>query len=174
MVRQELLTGQRSKESTADRIARETIPRGDNEGILASLWNVHDVVEDFIDETNNWFEILDVRVYKSGVIGIPCKYRWTIVRWAKNDMDQWLLDNGWDDVAHLAADSREREDNELEARYVKEIGGHMVNATFLVEFPDRVFEEMNDKNGMERAKEKSRERTANQTAKNRILQARRS
>jgi hypothetical protein len=125
-------------------IARKTAPGKNNDEILRTLDDCGQVVKRFNDMTNGWFEIIDVRSYRNDRIGIPCRYRWTIKRWAATDMDQWLKDNGWELIAHLKADSREHEDDEMEARYRTEINGYKVYANFYVKFPDDVFKALEE------------------------------
>lgn len=135
-----------------ERIAEKTIPGSDNSELVESVGGLPDVLEEIIDDLNNWVEIVDVRVFRGKVIGIPMRYRWTIKRWANSDMDRWLLDNDWDNIAHLKADSRKHEDNEMEARYYKEFGEWDVFVNIYVEFTEDVFNalEENSVNTIER------------------------
>lgn len=147
----------RTVSERAKKLSLETSPGQGNEYFEDSLRDMSRVVTAFIEDTNNWFEILDTRLYRKENIGIPCRYRWTIKRWAANDMDQWLMDHGWEDMAHLKADSVDHEDNELEARYRKEIGGYTVWANFYVEITNDVFEALQT-GGPVKMAEKNRER----------------
>ncbi len=142
-----------SAKDAARRIAGNTIPGEDNGEFPSSLSDAAGVVDDFIEETNNWFEIVDVRVYRGDEIGLPCRYRWTIKRWVSNEMDSWLMSNGWERIAHLKADSREHRDNEMEARYRKEIDGYTVHLNAYVEFTSDVFRAMKNGNPIKRAEE---------------------
>lgn len=134
-----------SEEELAEKIVRETAPGPSNEDLFNGLEVASILVPAVIDDLNNWFNILDVRILGERHIGIPMRYRWTIIRWANQDMDSWLLDNGWEDYAHLNADTDSREPNEMEARYRKEYDSVTVDANFLVEFPEIVFDKMNDR-----------------------------
>lgn len=136
---------------------RATIPGRENAPLVNTADDLPDVLEAFVADTNNWFEVLDVRVYRNDNIGIPARWRWTIKRWVVNDMDQWLVDNGWSNIPHLKADSREHEERELEARYRKEFHGYQVWANFYVEFTDDVFEAMKKGRPIEGARQ-NRER----------------
>ena len=137
---------------SAQRIAQDTAPGKRNSVVLHELEDVHSVVDSFIEELNNWVEIIDVRTYRNKKIGIPCRYRWTIKRWVVNDMDQWLVDNGWMKNAHLRADSKEHRKNEMEARYSKEIEGYTVYANIYVEFTEDVFDSLEDGSPIRAAK----------------------
>jgi hypothetical protein len=127
-----------------ERIASKTIPGRDNSAIVNSLGDASGVVDSVLEDLNNWVEIVDVRVFRGNVIGIPMRYRWTIKRWSSSDMDKWLLDNGWDKLAHLKADSKEHKDNEMEARYYKEIDGWDVFVNIYVEFTNDVFKALEE------------------------------
>lgn len=142
----------------SERIAEDTAPGKTNYPLIHSVEDVPQILEKVMDELNNWVEFLDVRVYRDEHIGIPCRYRWTIKRWAKNDMDQWLMDRGWESVGHLRADSRDHEPNELEARYRKRIDGYMVNVNIYVEFTEDVFERLQEEGGVKDAKRNINER----------------
>ena len=142
--KQEVIHRENGPLETANRIASQTVPGRSNTDIIEGLHDIPDVVDGFLEQTNGWFEILDVRVYRDDSIGIPCRYRWTIKRWAHNDMDQWLQDNGWELLPHLKADSKEHNENEMEARYRKEIKGYYVYANFFVEFTNDVFEALQE------------------------------
>ena len=127
-----------------ERIASKTIPGRDNSAIVDSLEEASGVVDSVLGDLNNWVEIVDVRVFRGNVIGIPMKYRWTIKRWSSSDMDKWLLDNGWDKLAHLKADSKEHKDNEMEARYYKKVNGWDVFVNIYVEFTNDVFKALEE------------------------------
>lgn len=142
----------------ASKVARETAPGKGNDEIVASLQDLPGVVESFVEDTNNWFEVIDVRTHRNGNIGIPCRYRWTIKRWVVNDTDTWLIDNGWDQLAHLFADSKEHEENEMEARYRKEIDGYTIWMNAYVEFTNDVFEAMQKGEPIQSVEEKREKR----------------
>ena len=59
-------------------------------------------------------------------------------------MDKWLIDNGWEKLPHLMADSRQHEDNEMEARYYKKFGEWDVFVNIYVEFTEDVFEALSE------------------------------
>lgn len=139
-------------DAVSERLAGMTIPGESNEGLFDDLEDAADVARAFQGELNNWVEILDVRVRNDGKVGIPCRYRWTLSRWAENDMDQWLMDHGWEQVAHLYADSRQHRSNELEARYRKRIEGKMVYTNIFVPVTDKTFRALQDGNPVEKAK----------------------
>lgn len=130
-------------EGLADKLARNSIPGKSNRPVFDGLETAAEIVPEVIEDLNNWFEIVDVRIYNRNHIAIPMRYRWSIIRWARNDMDNWLMERGWKDMAHLNADSRRRIDNEMEARYRKNFDGIVVDTNFLVEFPDVVFRKLN-------------------------------
>jgi hypothetical protein len=142
-----------SAREVAERIAGNTIPGRSNSKVVNNIRGVDEVVQSFIEDINNWFEIVDVRVYRDGKIGLPCRYRWTIKRWASNDMDQWLMDNGWELLHHRKADSKEHRSNEMEARYRKEIEGREVYANMYVEFTEDVFEALQEDSVIKSAEE---------------------
>lgn len=130
----------------AERIAKKTAPGVSNRYFVNSLSDASAVVDEVADDLNNWVEFVDVRLFRGNVMGIPCRYRWTIKRWVSNDMDTWLNKNGWNRLPHLKADSRSHKDNEMEARYYKEFDGWDVFVNIYVEFTEDVFEEMGDEN----------------------------
>lgn len=146
-------------QEVAEYIARQTVPGSRNTPMYEGLQRAVDVVPTVIQDLNNWFEIVDVRVLGEDHIGIPMRYRWTIIRWANQDMDQWLEDHGWEDMAHLNADSRTRQENELEARYRKQFGDVVVDCNFLVFFPDEVFEALS-RDDIDNAKRKKRRKAS--------------
>lgn len=159
-------------EELVERIARNTVPGRSNDHLVDGLESARDILPDVIDDLNNWFEIVDVRVYSDVHIGVPMRYRWTIIRWAENDMDQWLMDNGWEHLPHLNADSRTRQENELEARYRKEFSGVVVDSNFLVRFPERVFRKLNGEE-LDRIREDKEKEEAKKERKRRVLERRR-
>jgi len=124
----------------AERVALKTIPGDDNDRLVSNVSEAGNILDKVLDDLNNWFELVDIRIFRGKVIGIPCRYRWTIKRWVGNDTDKWLIDNGWDNLAHLKADARSHKDNEMEARYHKNFGDWDVYANFYVEFTEDVFE----------------------------------
>lgn len=156
----------------AESVAKSTVPGRSNDPVIDGLRFSPKVVEDVIDDLNNWFEVVDVRVYNDVHIGIPMRYRWTIIRWADNDMDQWLMDNGWEQLPHLNADSRTREEDELEARYRKVYRGVVVDTNFLVKFPERVFRKLKGED-LDRVRENQRREEMIEERKNTILRRRR-
>lgn len=145
-----------SAREVAERIAGNTIPGRSNSEVVNNIRGVDEVVQSFIEDVNNWFEVVDVRIYRGGEVGVPCRYRWTIKRWASNDMDQWLMDNGWELLHHRKADSKEHRSNEMEARYRKEIEGRQVYANIYVEFTEDVFEALQGGQAIKSAEEKAR------------------
>jgi len=144
----------------SDRIARNTMPGDTNEQFISTICEAEEAVRKMDEDLNSWFEILDVRIYPRRVIGVPARFRWTIKRWVHHDMDQWLLDNGWEWIAHRKADSDEHEENEMEARYRKDFEGFGVHCNFYVEFTEDVFESLEHGDYIHRAdmEEKRRER----------------
>lgn len=131
----------------ANRLARQTMPADDNDGIMQGLLKASNVVEQFDDEFNNWFRIHDVRVYGENEIGIVADWKWTIERWVAAEMDDRLESNGWTHFAHLKAD-RDKEPNEAEFRYAKSYGGTKVFLNAYVTFTERAFKAL--ENGEER------------------------
>jgi hypothetical protein len=138
--------------TVAGNIASHTVPGKDNDYFIESCRELCEVLESFRSDTNNWFEIVDVRVFRGKNIGLPCRYRWTVKRWVVNEMDKWLLENGWDRIAHLKADSRDHKPNEMEARYRKEFDGYTVYCNFYVEITEDVFEALNEGKPIENAR----------------------
>lgn len=152
--------GELTAEKIVDQIARDTIPGRSNQPFIEGLENAPEIVQDVLGDLNNWVEIMDVRIYSTEEMGIPCRYRWSIIRWTENDMDTWLEDHGWEHMPHLRADSRNRNPNDLEARYRKQFDDVMVNINVHVEIPEVVFDALEGKSGsvVERRKVKSRRR----------------
>lgn len=142
------------------RLAQRTLPGRSNEDIIRNMKGMDRVVEAAVNDLNNWVEVIDVRLHRDLKVGIPMRYRWTIKRWVANNMDQWLMNNGWEDMPHLKADSREHEPNELEARYRKEFGDYLVHVNIYVPFTDDVFEALNNSGGMEKVEEVKRRKKA--------------
>jgi len=145
---------QPKKIKRAKELARDTPPGKPNSTFIENIGGVEGAVEKVVDELNNWIQIVDVRLHRDRKIGIACKYRWTIKRWAHHDMDQWLHDNGWEIMPHRKADSYEHRDNEMEARYRKEIDGYLVHVNIHVEFTNDVFEALKEGNPIRRSKKK--------------------
>jgi len=142
----------------AESLMQDTFPGPSNDKITDGLTRAMGVFPVVVQDLNNWFYAVDLRVYNGTHIGIPMRYRWTIIRWAQSDMDGWLEKNGWTDRPHRNADSYTREKNELEARYRKEYAGVTVDCNFLVHMPDVVFEKLqsrSSKSMKKRKKEKS-------------------
>lgn len=130
----------KSQGDIVDTILKDTSPGNSNDHILNTIHSLEDVVEGFISDTNGWFEILDVRVYPDGSIGIPCRWRWTIERYAAAKIEDRLLDSGWAVDHHLEADSRKHnEDRDLQLRYRKNIQGHDVYINVYVWMTDNAF-----------------------------------
>lgn len=127
-------------------IVKETIPGRRNEELKDVASTSAIVIDEFEAMTNNWFEIEKVHLYPNQ-IGITARFRWTIERWAGINMDTWLVKKGWNNDAHLMADWNGREENEMEARYSRNIVGVPVRANFLVLFTDRVFKAMQENRG---------------------------
>jgi len=142
------------QEGITSRIASLTIPGESNDDVLNTVEAAAEVLPEYIEQMNNWVRVLDVRCIKGGQIAIPARYRWTIKRWAKNDMDGWMLDNGWSLEHHLKADSRQHRDNELEARYKKEINDWPVYTNIYVPFTEDVFEELSKGGHVKKARQK--------------------
>jgi hypothetical protein len=132
-------------EELVGQVVRDTFPGPDNERIEDGMVNALGVFPVVVQDLNDWFYAVDLRVYDEDHIGIPMRYRWTIIRWAHNDMDHWLEKNGWTDAPHRNADSRTRRNDELEARYRKEYAGVQVDCNFLVHIPEVVFDKLNEK-----------------------------
>lgn len=143
-----------TRDKMAERLASLTIPGESNDEIFKALEAAPSVAKAFESDLNNWVKILDVRIRNDGKIAIPARYRWTLKRWAGNDMDQWLVDNGWQNEAHLLADSRQHRPNELEARYKKKIAGWWVYTNIFVPVTDETFRKMNEGSPVKKAKKK--------------------
>jgi len=131
---------------------RRIVPGKENKQFPKKLEDAAKIVPQVKDDLNNWVEIIDVRTYRNDKIGIPCKWRWTIKRWAAQDMDNWLMKTGWTRENHRRADSYDHEDNELEARYKREYSGYTVYINIHVEFTDEVFEALEDQGGVKKAR----------------------
>ena len=152
----------------ADRVASATIPGTSNMGIFKGLQKAVKVSQLVEDELNNWIDIIDARVYGENMMSIAAKYRWTIYRWASNDMEGYMSDNGWDVDPHRLADSHTREENQMEARYRKEFDDMWVYINILVLFPDRAFKELNAKESYEQTKEKKIEEKKRESRKKKV------
>jgi len=160
------------KLNRAMKVARDTVPGKSNSEIVSHLSGIDEITRSFVEELNNWIEIIDVRVYRDGSIGIPCRFRWTIKRWASVDMDRWLLDNGWELIHHRRADSYSHEPNEMEARYAKEIEGATVYANIYVEFTEDVFRAMNEDNHIEKAEKRNKKKDVAQAVREQKMEGR--
>lgn len=158
-----------ARERQAERLASMTIPGKSNDDVLDALEAAPAVARAYQDDLNNWVRILDVRTRNDGKFGIPARYRWTLKRWAENDMDQWMLDHGWQDEAHLLADSRQHRPNELEARYKKKFGDWWVYTNIFVPVTDETFRKMNNGSPVRKAK---RKRDKKQTREGIVMQKR--
>lgn len=150
----EIQLEEESRDSLEWKLAAETVPGRDNTHFMEGMGEISDVVTKFVLDTNNWFEIIDVRYYRDNYIGIPCRFRWTIKRWASNDLDSWLKSEGWVLDPHRRADSYEHKDHEMEARYKKRFGDYVVAANMYVEFTEDVFRRMNSDEYVETVEEK--------------------
>lgn len=125
-------------------INRNTSPGKSNQVFVEETLEASSVIQRFINETNDWFEINQVKIERNREIDINCLFRWTIISWSNFDMDDWLRINGWDLIHHTRADAeRHYEDNMIEARYKKKIKGYDVYTNFMVLVTDEVFEKLN-------------------------------
>jgi len=158
--------------SVAEDITRGTLPGPDNEPVMDGIGTAVGLVPRVVEDLNNWFNIVDVRIYDENHIGLPMRYRWSVIRWAHNDMDSWLRGQGWSQFGHLNADTRTRDEHEMEARYRKNYGDVTVDANFLVYFPDKVFSEMHEtsRKDIVNAGKKKKERKATM---DQVIEARR-
>jgi len=161
------------EEEIANSLATSTTPGLSNTSVFEGLSKAEDIARAVEDDLNNWIDIIDFRVYRKDKMSIACKYRWTIIRWAENDMDSWLMDNGWTIDAHRLADSYDRDEDQTEARYRKEFDGVTVYANILVDFPNAVFEELEGNNTVERKREKLEQEENQQNRKMKVLNSRR-
>ena len=158
------------KREIARRVALDTAPGKSNEELVKSAEELPETLREVRAELGNWVEFIDVRTYRDKRIGIPCRYRWTIKRWVQQDMDQWLLDHGWQQIAHLKAYSREHQPNEMEARYRKEINGYTVHVNIYVTFTEDVFEMLETGEPIRAAKEKKERKDAVRKLRERVRQ----
>lgn len=142
------------EEEIADRIASSTIPGTSNSGVFEGLEKAKRVAQLVENDLNNWIKIIDFRVYSDSVMSICADYRWTIYRWASNDMESFMAENDWVVMPHRLADSHDRDENEMEARYRKKFGDVWVYINIHVLFPDRAFRELNGKESYEKMKQK--------------------
>lgn len=144
----------KSKANRAKQIASVTVPGKSNDNYVETARDLPEVLEEVEDSLNNWFEVIEVTIHDGGIIGISMRYRWSVERWAANDMDSWLEQTGWDHVAHRNADTHERERHEIEARYMKEYMGYDVRANFLVPFTNRALDRLMSNRGVDKARRK--------------------
>lgn len=161
-----------TEEELVERIAQQTVPGPSNDDYFRGLELAHLLMPAIIDDLNNWFNIVGVRILGERHISFIARYRWTIIRWARQDMDSWLMNKGWEDHAHLNADTRDREVNEMEARYRNQYDSVTVDANFLVEFPEIVFEKLNDED-VEDAKKRKHERKMKRQTLQKVIDERR-
>lgn len=163
-------------DEVANRLARQTVPADNNDSVRNGLLKASNIVEQFVDDTNGWFRIHDVRVYSDNEIGIVADWKWTIERWVAAEMDDRLEADGWENFAHLKAD-RKKEPNEAEFRYMKFYGDTRVYLNSYVTFTKRAFEaleegrdivEYGDKEVSERVM-KARERLADRKKKDDLM-----
>lgn len=159
-------------EEVAERVARGTIPGRSNERFERGIVNTSAVVPVVIEDLNNWFEVLEVRIKDEHAVSIPMRYRWSIIRWARQDMDKWLMDHGWDEFAHRQADTHVRQENEMEARYRKRYGDVTVYCNFLVNFPPSVFKKIKEDSDQS-IRKKQRERVEKKNTIDDIVEDRR-
>lgn len=129
-----------TEEELAEVVTKRTIPGKDNDPYFEGLEAASRVVPKVVDGLNNWFEIVHVSVYGPDHIGIPMKFRWTMEKFSKARLHDWILEEGWEIIHHLNADTRERVDHEMEARYRKEVDGVTVDVNLIVEFTEDVFD----------------------------------
>ena len=160
-------------ESVEEQLVRDTYPGEDNEQFKDGIVTAAAIFPAVVEDLNDWFYAMDVRVLDKEHLGIPMRYRWSIVRWAEQDMDSWLESHGWTDMAHLNADNRDRREDEMEARYRKEYGDVTVDCNFLVHFPPEVFRKLQEESdgSMNQRKRKQKQKSATLTD---VIQARRS
>lgn len=130
------------RSGVAEKIGSTTVPGKSNRDVIEGMRDGAEVVEAYLEDLNNWVVIVDARVRDDGSFGIPARYRWTIKRWAKNDMDGWLEEHGWNNLNHLKADERRRERHEMEARYMKELAGYEVYTNIWVPWTEDVFDRL--------------------------------
>lgn len=130
-------------EDLLEEVVRGTAPGEDNQVFRESWEVVGRVVQQFIDETNNWFDIKKVHVYQDKV-GVTARYRWTIERWIASETEEFLKSRDWKVAPHGHADWDDREENELEIRMSKEIFGVPVYVNLLVEMTQRAFEALEE------------------------------
>lgn len=171
---QQQITGLDARvEDIAEEITRSTYPGPENDGVKRGLMKANAVFPVVVEDLRDWFYAVDVRVYGEDHIGIPMRYRWTIIRWAQQDMDHWLESHGWEDAPHRNADSYSRREDELEARYRKEYSGVTVDCNFLVHIPRVVFEKLNE-NSSKNMMDRKRQRDKKSASLEEVIEARRS
>ena len=162
-----------SDQEVIDNIVRATVPGTENTGIFKGLEKAEAIARIVENDLNNWIDIIDFRVYGENLMSIACEYRWTIVRWAENDMDEWLQNNGWHLDAHRLADTHQRDENQMEARYKKEYEGTWVYVNILVDFPERVFDVINEEETLEEAERRKNMQKQRKERRSRVLEERR-
>lgn len=130
-------------------VERASIPGRDNQYSLSMLESARDVVEQFIEETNDWFEIEKVHVYPENKVGITAKFRWTIERFVSAEVEDVIMDAGYGVAPHLEANWRDVQPNEIEYRARKQEGGVRVFVNLLIEMTDRAFDSLDEQEPIE-------------------------
>ena len=158
---------------TSTRLLTSTVPGDSNDGVFTGLNKASSIAREVQGELNNWIDIIDVRVYGDSVMSICCEYRWTIVRWANSGMEDYMEDNDWSVNPHRLADTHLREENQMEARYMKEVDGMWVYINILVEFPEWVFDELEGNHTIEEKTEKMKRESGKHEQVREMIQRRR-
>lgn len=133
----------------AKEVEKASIPGEDNDYTLEMLERAQTITKNFIEDTNDWFEIEKVHVYPENKIGITAKFRWTIERFIAAEVEDVIMDAGYGVAPHLEADWRDVQENEIEYRARKQEGGTRVFLNLLIEMTDRAFEALNNQEEIE-------------------------
>jgi hypothetical protein len=157
-------------EEIADKVVASTIPGSPNTGIFEGIRKAEGVLSAVQRDLNNWIDILDFRVYGENMMSVCAEYRWTIYRWGSNDMQDFMLDQGWTIEHHRLADTHLRDEDQMEARYKKKFGDVWVYINILVYFPERAFRELNGEEAVDEVKQKKMERKREIEKKQKIRQ----
>lgn len=126
----------------AREVERASIPGEDNGYTLDMLEEARTIVEQFVEETNDWFEIEKVHIYPENKVGITAKFRWTIERFVAAEVEDVIMDAGYGIAPHLEANWRDVQPNEIEYRARKQERGIRVFVNLLIEMTDRAFDSL--------------------------------
>lgn len=138
----------------AREVERMSMPGKDNLYTLSMLEIARDVVDEFIEETNDWFEIEKIHVYPENKVGITAKFRWTIERFIAAEVEDVIMGAGYGIAPHLEANWRDVQPNEIEYRARKQENGVRIFVNLLIEMTDRAFDALDEQKSFELEKER--------------------